>query len=224
MSLLVRAVARPLGPRQGSALLRRWVSVAATPASRLPIVRLPTKDDAASMPRHVSELSGEQLFTLAEATGHQGAVRERMRREIMAVDDVPYTQTGDKLIEMSEACKVNHTMIKAPYLASIYIALVSGWASIPLVFTFPVAQAFNDRFVTADTPEVGEADTWLEVRAPALARRDSRAAPSSSSPPAVLALTRRGLARVAGGRVVVELDGAAARHHLLLPPVYTVRT
>jgi hypothetical protein len=69
------------------------------------------------------------------------------------------------LKQMSDAIRSNHNMIKAPYMASIYVALFSGWASIPLVFHYDSAQAFNDRFVTADPPEVGEADTWLEVGA-----------------------------------------------------------
>ena len=36
-------------------------------------------------------------------------------------------------------------------------------ASLPLVFHYPSAALFNDNFVTAAPPEVGEADTWLEV-------------------------------------------------------------
>lgn len=60
-------------------------------------------------------------------------------------------------------CHSNQLKEKAPYHASIYIALVTGWASLPLVFHYPSAAFFNDKFVTADPPEVGEADTMLEV-------------------------------------------------------------
>ena len=56
------------------------------------------------------------------------------------------------------------------------------WLSIPLVFSYTVAKKFNDVFVTAEPPDVGEMDTILEI-----------------------------------GSWTCGVDGAAARHHLLLP-------
>ena len=128
-------------------------------------VTLPSLEVAKQMPRHVSELSGDQLFVLSESCGHLGAARERLRREIMIVDKVDYFDTTDKLVEIANASHGNQGMVKAPYYASIYVALMTGWASLPLVFHYPTASLFNDYFVTADPPDVGEADTWLEVGA-----------------------------------------------------------
>ena len=124
---------------------------------------LPTMEDAIAMPRHMSELNNQQLYLLAESIGHAGACRERMRREIMVVDGVSYVQTTDKVLEMYESIRGNQDFLKAPYVLSIYAALVTGWASLPLVFHYPSAALFNDNFVTAAPPEVGDADTWLEV-------------------------------------------------------------
>jgi len=129
------------------------------------IRELPTMQDAIAMPRHVSELSGEQLFMLAEMSGGTsvGVARERMRREIMMVDKIDYAQTHKILTEMAACASSNHGLIKAPSYVAIYTALVAGWASLPLVFHYPSAELFNMYFVTADPPDVGEADTWLEV-------------------------------------------------------------
>jgi hypothetical protein len=43
---------------------------------------LPTVEEARQMPRHISELPNDALFTLAEGSGHAGAIRERLRREV----------------------------------------------------------------------------------------------------------------------------------------------
>jgi len=126
---------------------------------------VPSIDDAAAMPRHISELSGELLFVLAEGSGHAPATRERLRREIMVVDNVEYADTKLRLLEMSALVCSNHSLVKAPYQLGIVSALIGGWASLPLVFHYASASKFNDLFVTCDPPDVGDADTWLEVGA-----------------------------------------------------------
>jgi len=126
---------------------------------------LPTIEDAKRMPRHVSELSGDQLVILSEQGAHLGASRERLRREIMAIDGISYSETTNVLLAVAKESVGQQIMMKAPYQLSIYTALVAGWASLPLVFHFSTATLFNDMFVTADPPDVGDADTWLEVGA-----------------------------------------------------------
>jgi hypothetical protein len=46
---------------------------------------------------------------------------------------------------------------------AIYGALITGWVSIPLLFHYPSASLFNHYLVTAAPPEIGDADTCLEV-------------------------------------------------------------
>ena len=50
-----------------------------------------------------------------------------------------------------------------PYEVGIQTAITAGWLSIPLVFSYTVAKKFNDSFVTAEPPDVGEMDTILEI-------------------------------------------------------------
>ena len=124
---------------------------------------LPTIEAARAMPTNVQDLSGESLFILAEGAEHPGARRERMRREIMVVDEVAYEATGERLKEISALAASRHAIYKSPYQLGIFSALLGGWFSLPLVFHFGSASKFNDLFVTAEPPEHGEADTWLEV-------------------------------------------------------------
>ena len=91
------------------------------------------------------------------------AVRERLRREIMRVDEVAYSETNKKLLEMGTFIDEPQAMISAPYKVAIYASLATGYLSIPLVFHYGTASMFNDVFVTADPPAVGEAETCLEV-------------------------------------------------------------
>jgi len=113
-------------------------------------------------------MDGDTLYRLAEDTKsgnipHAGASRERFRREIMAVDGLEYTDTSDRLIEIASNIDFNDRALKAPAHLGIYTALLVGWGSIPLTFHYASAAKFNDLFVTADPPDIGDADTWLEV-------------------------------------------------------------
>jgi len=116
------------------------------------------------MPRQLFELSGSELFMLAEQS-HAGACREMMRREIMAADNMEYEDTTPRLLEMSELIASTQNKFIWPLKGLIYFAGVSGFVSIPLVFSQTTATAFNDYFVTADPPDVGDADTVLEIGA-----------------------------------------------------------
>ena len=135
-------IARHLG-QQRCALAARALSTS-------PLI--PTAASAKAMPRHVSEISGENLFILAQA-GNTDAVRERMRREIMAKDGVEYEETTVRLREMSSCAAANHHLHMFPFQLGIVTAGVSGFISIPLVFSYQCASWFNDIFVTADPPE-----------------------------------------------------------------------
>ena len=104
------------------------------------------------------------IFRLAEESpAHPAAVRERLRREIMAVDDVEYQHTTAKLCQRGALIDPNDPIIEAPHKVAIYGALITGWVSIPLLFHYPSASLFNHYLVTAAPPEIGDADTCLEV-------------------------------------------------------------
>ena len=84
------------------------------------------------MPRHVCDLSGCDVFLLAEQ-GHRGALRERLRREIMTVDGIEYENTTGKLREMSDLIGTGHMQMRLPYHIGIWTAMISGYCSLPLV-------------------------------------------------------------------------------------------
>ena len=116
---------------------------------------LPTPDVAREMPRHVSDLTNETLYMLSMSGSHE-AVRERLRREIMFVDGVGYTETTERIREMNEANNQGLFLAKLPFQLGIWSAVVGGWASLPLVFHLKSAEMFNDYFVTADHPQPDE--------------------------------------------------------------------
>ena len=120
-------------------------------ASTMPA--FPSALAARNMTRHISEVSGETLFCLAGA-GNGEAIRERVRREIMAKDGVEYEETTVRLQEMSAIACANHHFYMFPFQLGIVTAGVSGAVSLPLVFSYKCASWFNDIFVTADPPEV----------------------------------------------------------------------
>ena len=164
--------------------------------------------------RSVQQLSGESLFLLAaQPGGHLAASRERLRREVMQVDGVSYAESLVTVREIAHTSAENVWLGLLPYRSGIAVAVVGGWVSLPLVFSLTVAKWFNDIAVTTDVPSVSDLETLLEVRAACLnSRREGGG----------LAVTVR--ARRAGGLVDVELDGAAARHDLFLPPLHAVRS
>jgi hypothetical protein len=122
----------------------------------------PTLAYAKAMPYDFSSMRHEQILQLS-AEGIAGARREALTRNIMSVDDVDYESA--KII-MAELEKVNRQWVHAehlPYSVGLGVAVVSGFASFPLVFHLDTVASFNEKYVTADIPEPKDLETWLEV-------------------------------------------------------------
>lgn len=113
---------------------------------------------------HVSELENTDLFRMAKS-GNIDAKREMMRREIMYVDGVSHMGTTATLLKISTLAEAGLGRVHASGKVMIFGAQAIGWGSIPLVFSLQASSAFNHYFVTAEPPEHGDADTWLEVGA-----------------------------------------------------------
>ena len=124
----------------------------------------PTREMVREMPRHISELSGEMLFLMTKTQGGSLiASRERLRRDIMWVDDVDYEAAGGRIVEIARYGTGESALLKAPYYAGWVTAQAAGWASIPLVFSLELAMSFNRHYVMAPLPDEGGTDTLLEV-------------------------------------------------------------
>ena len=89
-----------------------------------------------------------------------GPVGARTRRR---PSEIPLPSNPFPFFPCAGTVSGTHALLKLPYQIGIVSALLGGWLSLPLVFHYGAASKFNDHFVTCDPPDVGEADTWLEV-------------------------------------------------------------
>lgn len=81
----------------------------------------------------------------------------------MSVDSVEYDE-AEAIVE--EIGKHNRAVMKLeyfPYQAGITFALGGGILSFPLVFHQETAMWFNEKFVTAEVPEMKDLETIFEV-------------------------------------------------------------
>lgn len=113
--------------------------------------------------REVDEVSGESLYMMANMPGgHLGASRERLIRDVMDVDSVDRASATEKVRAIAKKNSEGVFMGILPYRVGITVAIVSGWASIPGVFSVPLAKWFNTYFVTTDIPPPEDLQTILE--------------------------------------------------------------
>lgn len=122
----------------------------------------PTIEDAKSLPREYWEYNNSVLVTAA-FRGDYGARKERMIREVMAVDAVDYLTAKAKVKEMAVVNRAANTLYRLPYIAGVTLALGGGLMSFPLVFDLDTAMWFNENYVTADVADPEDLETALEV-------------------------------------------------------------
>lgn len=114
------------------------------------------------MPREVCEYPTDVLLIMAEA-GDWDACKERLIREIMAVDEVEYDE-AEKTFQVINKKNSSGTFFAAlPYRVGIFTALTCGFGSLPMVFDFQTALWFNEHFVTTEVPPPEDLETFLEV-------------------------------------------------------------
>mmetsp|Transcript_10370 Transcript_10370/g.12583 ORF Transcript_10370/g.12583 Transcript_10370/m.12583 type:complete len:233 (+) Transcript_10370:29-727(+) len=122
----------------------------------------PSIQTAKDMPREYSEMSINILIPLA-VRGNYEARRERLIREIMAVDDVDHDTATSKQQSISSANRSGNSLYKLPYTVGITLAMVGGIASFPMVFDVNTALWFDENYVTTDVPPPEDLETMLEV-------------------------------------------------------------
>ena len=137
-------------------------AVRALPARTLVSVRKPTIAEAVAMPRAVHEYPSDVLLIMAEA-GDWDACKERLIREIMAVDEVEYDEAEEVFQAINRKNSSGTFFAALPYRVGIFTALVCGFGSLPMVFHYETAYSFNDAFVTTEVPPKEDLETWLEV-------------------------------------------------------------
>jgi len=107
----------------------------------------------------------ETLYLLCKAFHVPKIQEERMRREIMDVDECDATQANLVLAEMTGLLLSRVSAYSFPYVIGLACIGGSMIASIPLVFSKRCAMWFNDAYVTQDVPPADDIETMLEVGA-----------------------------------------------------------
>ena len=127
-------------------------------------VTRPTVEEVQMLPRHVSEYSAEMLISAA-LHGDEDAIRERLVREVMRVDQIEWREATVKVDEIAAANQSGSGLLKAPYLFGIAVGFTGAWGVIPFVFDLGTAEWFNEGYVTTEHPQPEDVETWLEVGA-----------------------------------------------------------
>lgn len=127
--------------------------------------KVPSTEEACCAVRRFREATNDTIFILA-ISGHHGACKERLVREIMRVDQCTWEAGRAKMEEVNTANDQSQAMVQLPYILGMSAGVIGSFSSIPMVFHRPTAAWFNDRFVHEALPEDGglEAlDTFWKV-------------------------------------------------------------
>lgn len=123
----------------------------------------PTPQSVAHFVNEFCEMNNEQLFILA-SDGDPGARKERLIREVMAVDEIEWDEAEDKVENVINVTNNQGLFfVTLPQRLFILAAVGTGLATFPLCFDLNTALVFNDYFVTADVAEPQDLETMLEV-------------------------------------------------------------
>lgn len=123
----------------------------------------PSMEEALAAPRHYCEYSNEMLLILA-AEGDHDASSERLIREIMWEGQISWDEAQpqfDKVKRSNEG--IVRSLTALPFKINATVAIVVGFATIPLCFDLPTAMWFNDAYVTTEVPPDEDLETMLEV-------------------------------------------------------------
>ena len=97
--------------------------------------------------------------------GDDDAIRERLVREVMRVDNIEWVEATQQVDTIRDTNQSGLLGVKFPYYVGITIGFVSAWGCLPLVFDLPTAEWFNTAYVTTEHPQPEDVETWLEVGA-----------------------------------------------------------
>jgi hypothetical protein len=110
-----------------------------------------TIEMAKKMPKNWSEIPNEDVVILAKQGLHE-AREERLRRNIMVVDNVDYEAACTKLDEINAANDENAFLMTLPYKVGAFSGLTAAVSSVPLVFSLDLATWFAANVVHEDPP------------------------------------------------------------------------
>jgi len=112
----------------------------------------PSIEDAERQPTHVCELSHQTLAELA-IMGNHCAQRERLVREIMAVDSIPWEAAHEILHKLDEHNEKYYWIESLPYRIGITFTMLCGVVGTLMVFCKPVALWYGENVAGEELPE-----------------------------------------------------------------------
>lgn len=112
----------------------------------------PSIEDAERQPTHVCEMSHESLAELA-MIGNHSAHRERLVREIMAVDSVSWEDAHDVLAQLDEYNEKYYWVESFPYRIGVPFNILCVIAGTMLVFNRPLALWYAENIAGEELPE-----------------------------------------------------------------------
>ena len=121
-----------------------------------------TKIDDERMPTAYADYSNHVLLMLS-AHGDDQAIRERMVRDVVTVDNVDHAGAQQGVSDIEQAAKSGLSISRLPYRVGIAGALIAGFGSIPMCFDLHTVLWFNEQYVTMDVEDAKNLETWLEV-------------------------------------------------------------
>lgn len=122
----------------------------------------PTIQYAKTMPNSFSSMRHEQILQLC-VEGSFSARKEALIRNVMAVDSIAYDEAEVVVKEISKCNSKGMVSAYLPYHIGMGASLIVGAASFPMIFDLNTVQAFNEKFVTAELPDLKDLETSLEV-------------------------------------------------------------
>mmetsp|Transcript_1244 Transcript_1244/g.2217 ORF Transcript_1244/g.2217 Transcript_1244/m.2217 type:complete len:245 (-) Transcript_1244:180-914(-) len=161
----IAAVGRGLTRKSAATLSRRHMA---------PRARLPAGGDGHKLHRKigprgvppismsVQDMDDRTLLSLAAFEDH-AAREEILKRHIMDIDSVPYSQSCETFLKIQNKNSEGYYMVSLPYKIGIGTATFMGMAAIPMVFDLTTVEWFNELAVTTDHPELRDLETPLEV-------------------------------------------------------------
>lgn len=136
------------------------------PGPKIPTLEQVLKQDYKD--DRVQGLSNQSIGILAAQEDYAttlDAACERMRREIMRVDNVSWDEAEMRLQGMNRIDR-DLAVVRVgtvPHKVGIFIAIVAGFGCIPLIYSKKAVTWFNHKFVTMDVPEPEDLETMAEV-------------------------------------------------------------
>eukprot|EP00931_Biecheleriopsis_adriatica_P049679 TRINITY_DN28741_c0_g1_i1.p1 TRINITY_DN28741_c0_g1~~TRINITY_DN28741_c0_g1_i1.p1 ORF type:complete len:318 (+),score=57.82 TRINITY_DN28741_c0_g1_i1:115-1068(+) len=112
----------------------------------------PLRDDILNQPNHVSQIGNRPLFELA-VQGSHSANKERLIREIMAVDGLSWEEAHDRLEDMDEFNEQYYWLQTLPYRVAIFAAVIAACTGTAMVFYGPVAELYGTNVAKEELPD-----------------------------------------------------------------------